>query len=167
MSKTGTILSVMKPVADILINNSTPYFIPDFQRDFVWGEKEVTELWEDIKADTNVFQRETDELEGYLLGNIVLIQDDDNNRKIVVDGQQRLTTLSLMGLALQMIIKKKIIDAEGATPDNACGMISDLRKSYSIVNDMAEFKELKIQHDSGLNFGQYYRKLISGEFDEK
>ena len=43
MSKTGTILSVMKPIADILMNNYTPYFIPDFQRDFVWGEKEVTE----------------------------------------------------------------------------------------------------------------------------
>ena len=44
MSKTGTILSVMKPIADILMNNYTPYFIPDFQRDFVWGEKEVTEV---------------------------------------------------------------------------------------------------------------------------
>ena len=31
MSKTGTILSVMKPIADILMNNYTPYFIPDFQ----------------------------------------------------------------------------------------------------------------------------------------
>ena len=41
MSKTGTILSVMKPIADILMNNYTPYFIPDFQRDFVWGEKRV------------------------------------------------------------------------------------------------------------------------------
>ena len=40
MSKTATILSVMKPIADILMNNYTPYFIPDFQRDFVWGEKE-------------------------------------------------------------------------------------------------------------------------------
>lgn len=166
MSKTGTILSVMKPIADILMNNYTPYFIPDFQRDFVWGEKEVTELWEDIKADTDVFQKETDELEGYLLGNIVLIQDDVNNRKIVVDGQQRLTTLSLMGLALQMIIQKKIIDTEDQTPANAYSMVSDLRKSYSIVNDMGEFKDLKIQHDSGLNFGQYYRKLISGESDE-
>lgn len=166
MSKTGTILSVMKPIADILMNNSTPYFIPDFQRDFVWGEKEVTELWEDIKADTNVFQKETDELEGYLLGNIVLIQDDVNNRKIVVDGQQRLTTLSLMGLALQMVIQKKIIDAEGPTPANAYSMISDLQKSYSIVNDMGEFKDLKIQHDSGLNFGQYYHKLISEKSDE-
>ena len=166
MSKTGTILSVMKPIADILMNNSTPYFIPDFQRNFVWGEKEVTELWEDIKADTNVFQKETDELEGYLLGNIVLIQDDVNNRKIVVDGQQRLTTLSLMGLALQMVIQKKIIDAEGPTPANAYSMISDLQKSYSIVNDMGEFKDLKIQHDNGLNFGQYYRKLISGKSNE-
>lgn len=166
MSKTGTILSVMKPIADILMNNYTPYFIPDFQRDFIWGEKEVTELWEDIKADTDVFQKETDELEGYLLGNIVLIQDDVNNRKIVVDGQQRLTTLSLMGLALQMVIQKKIIDAEGPTPTNAYSMVSDLRKSYSIVNDMGEFKDLKIQHDSGLYFGQYYRKLISGESDE-
>lgn len=166
MSKTGTILSVMKPIADILMNNYTPYFIPDFQRDFVWGEKEVTELWEDIKADTDVFQKETDELEGYLLGNIVLIQDDVNNRKIVVDGQQRLTTLSLMGLALQMVIQKKIIDTEGPTPTSAYSMVSDLRKSYSIVNDMGEFKDLKIQHDSGLYFGQYYRKLINGESDE-
>lgn len=160
MSKTGTILSVMKPIADILMNNSTPYFIPDFQRNFVWGEKEVTELWEDIKADTNVFQKETNELEGYLLGNIVLIQDDINNRKIVVDGQQRLTTLSLMGLALQKIIQEKIINAEGPTPDSAYSMISDLRKSYSIVNDMGEFKDFKIQHDDELYFGQYYRKLI-------
>ncbi len=160
MSKTGTILSVMKPIADILMNNSTPYFIPDFQRNFVWGEKEVTELWEDIKADTNVFQKETNELEGYLLGNIVLIQDDINNRKIVVDGQQRLTTLSLMGLALQKIIQKKIINAGGTAPASAYSMISDLSKSYSIVNDMGEFKDFKIKHADELYFGQYYRNLI-------
>lgn len=160
MSKTGTILSVMKPIADILMNNSTPYFIPDFQRNFVWGEKEAAELWEDIKADTNVFQKETNELEGYLLGNIVLIQDDINNRKIVVDGQQRLTTLSLMGLALQKIIQKKFINAEGTAPASAYSMISDLSKSYSIVNDMGEFKDFKIQHADELYFGQYYRNLI-------
>lgn len=35
----------LKPVRDLLINT---YFVPDYQREYSWGEAEIEELWNDI-----------------------------------------------------------------------------------------------------------------------
>lgn len=96
MANTGTIVSKMSSIQEVLIDKSIPYLIPDFQRDFVWGEEEARQLWDDMREDTDSFNKDQSELEGYLLGNIVLIQDNEGNKSVVVDGQQRLTTLTLM-----------------------------------------------------------------------
>src|SRR5690625_3460987 len=79
-----------------LFKSKSIFKIPDFQRDFVWVRKEVIKLFEDLIEDTNNFE---DILgEGYLLGNIVTIesQEGDKHVKEVIDGQQRLTVLSLI-----------------------------------------------------------------------
>ena len=40
-----------------VFNNDYIYEIPDFQRDFVWGEEEVTQLFKDFNEDTEEFTR--------------------------------------------------------------------------------------------------------------
>lgn len=70
-------------------NKSYQYIIPPYQREYSWKE----EQWENLFNDIN------ENLSGYFLGSIICISSE-NNRLDVIDGQQRLTTLSLLLLAL-------------------------------------------------------------------
>jgi len=163
MSKVQEIVSEMKTIHDILLKDSTTYFIPYFQRDFVWNSEDVKQLFDDICNDTDDFSIESDNLEGYLLGNIVLIDDPEKNQKQVVDGQQRLTTLTLIAKALFDVITEKIEKTQGTVKNTWIQRLSDLARAFSVVNDESEFKSLKILHDPGLGFGSYYKKLICDE----
>ncbi|CAM3941213.1 DUF262 domain-containing protein [Catellicoccus marimammalium] len=76
------------------------YFrIPVYQRRYSWGETEIETLMDDIKNNS----------EGYYIGNILLAKSDKED-KDVVDGQQRLTTIFLILLAIYeqyyLLIKK-------------------------------------------------------------
>lgn len=70
------------------------FFIPSFQRGYRWTQLQVEQLIKDLKdfhEDSN--KKPTD---WYCLQPLVVIRDDTNNRWIVIDGQQRLTTLFLI-----------------------------------------------------------------------
>lgn len=76
------------------------YYIPPFQRDYSWKKAEWEQLWDDIiNSDVN-------NSDGYYLGTIITIEESNGdaryglNRYQVIDGQQRLTTLSLLLLAV-------------------------------------------------------------------
>lgn len=72
------------------------FFVPIYQRTYSWEEKNVTDLFEDIKA--NIKESE------YFLGTLVLTQK--NNKLEIIDGQQRITTILLFFAAIKEIFKK-------------------------------------------------------------
>lgn len=146
----------MNNLNEVLLNNNKTFHIPDFQRDFVWTHEQAEELFHDFEEDTNGFKTETDKLQGYLLGNIVLI--DAQDKWLVVDGQQRLTTLTLMFKSLYEVIKKKAL--ENPTNDRWIKRLGDLEKGFYRLDDAGDFLGLKITHESTLPFGEYYRNLI-------
>jgi hypothetical protein len=76
-----------------LLGNGLTYHVPPFQRDYSWTEDEWDDLWQDILG---LFE-ENGELAHYM-GYLVL-QSQDNKHFDIIDGQQRLTTLSIMILA--------------------------------------------------------------------
>lgn len=87
------------PISQILDPESkTIYEIPKYQREYIWGTKQWEELFNDLMENGA----------GYFLGSIICInttQDTLNNPKFeVVDGQQRLTTLSLLLAALYVTL---------------------------------------------------------------
>ena len=94
MSKLGI---EQKTVKELLSDNKADFIIPDYQRPYAWGEKECQTLWEDIFTfafpdnDCDKFDRHNDE---YFLGPIVTFINE--NKKEIIDGQQRLTTLMLL-----------------------------------------------------------------------
>ncbi len=86
-----------------ILGNGKKYSVPRFQRSYSWTEDNWEELWQDI-----IFLQEDKEKIHYL-GSIVL-QTEDNKNFTVIDGQQRLVTLSIIILSvlshLDELIKK-------------------------------------------------------------
>ena len=67
------------------------YHIPGYQRPYAWTETETGVLFDDLY---DFFQADTED--NYFLGSIVLIKSEGERRAEVIDGQQRLTTLSIL-----------------------------------------------------------------------
>ena len=78
-------------IGDIFRNYE--FIIPDFQRPYSWGVEECEQLWIDIASFLDVHDSE----EQYFLGSIVVHPDEKNEKVwVVIDGQQRLTTLLML-----------------------------------------------------------------------
>ena len=76
-----------------LMANGLSYRVPKFQRDYSWGLDEWDDLWQDIVA---LFGDDPEP--AHYMGYLVL-QSADNRSFDIIDGQQRMTTLSLLMLA--------------------------------------------------------------------
>ncbi len=72
------------------------YVIPDYQREYVWQEKEVVQLLQDITD-----QMEVSGEQDYFIGMVLVSPTDEKNKFDVIDGQQRLTTFFLLLCALR------------------------------------------------------------------
>ncbi len=91
----------------IKLFNESEYIIPDFQRPYSWEYKECYQLYSDIY---DAFKNSED----FFLGNIILSGGNKNKDILqVVDGQQRLITLSLWIKALDIIYKKRFESEHG------------------------------------------------------
>lgn len=77
-----------------LLGNGLTYRVPRFQRDYSWGQDEWDDLWQDIQ-EMLVPGGEPAHYMGYLV-----LQTQNQKAFDVIDGQQRLTTLSLLVLAV-------------------------------------------------------------------
>ena len=82
------------PLAKIF-SSEFEYLIPSYQRPYAWTTDQASELFDDLY---DFFKNEGDE--GYFLGSIVLIKEDAAPKSEVIDGQQRLTTLTIFLAAL-------------------------------------------------------------------
>jgi len=86
-----------KTIMLLFSDKKSDFLIPDYQRPYAWEEGQCQTLWDDIFAfafpDNNCDKFDSNE--EYFLGSIVTFENE-NNKKEVIDGQQRLTTLMLL-----------------------------------------------------------------------
>lgn len=76
------------------------YVVPDYQREYVWTDKEVHQLMEDIGEQIDVGTTRE-----YFIGTVLVSPTDQKNHYEVIDGQQRLTTFFLLLCALKHLFK--------------------------------------------------------------
>lgn len=105
-----------------LMGNGLVYRIPRFQRDYSWGEQEWEDLWADI-LEVVGSSGETSHYMGYLV-----LQSKDDKSYDVIDGQQRLTTLSIFVLAVLRILQE-LVD-QGVESERNGQRISQIRQTY-------------------------------------
>ena len=75
-----------------IFSSDFEYHIPAYQRPYAWTEEETNTLFDDLYG---FYLSEKDD-ENYFLGSIVLIKDNSDRKADVIDGQQRLTTLTIL-----------------------------------------------------------------------
>lgn len=78
------------------------YIIPDYQREYVWTDKEVHQLLEDINE-----QIDTGSAREYFIGTVLVSPTQQKSHYEVIDGQQRLTTFFLLLCALRHLLQKE------------------------------------------------------------
>lgn len=91
--------AIDRPLTKI-IDGTTQFVIPVFQRDYNWTEAECEQLWKDVLT---IATDSTDRR--HFLGSLVYVSTGDSSpgftRWLLIDGQQRLTTLTLLLIALR------------------------------------------------------------------
>jgi uncharacterized protein with ParB-like and HNH nuclease domain len=86
-----------KTIMLLFSDKKSDFLIPDYQRPYAWEESQCQTLWDDIFSfafPENNYEK-FEKNEEYFLGSIVTFENE-NNKKEVIDGQQRLTTLMLL-----------------------------------------------------------------------
>jgi uncharacterized protein with ParB-like and HNH nuclease domain len=83
-----------------IINGCSQFVIPVFQRDYSWPEEQCQQLWDDV---LRIGAERSDR--GHFIGSVVYIPSGDSaagfTRWLLIDGQQRVTTITLLALALR------------------------------------------------------------------
>ena len=82
-----------------LIGNGNSYNVPRFQRDYAWGQENWEDLWSDIESLTD---------ENYHYMGYIVLQKKSDHEYEIIDGQQRIVTLSLLVLAGMRKIKDMV-----------------------------------------------------------
>jgi uncharacterized protein with ParB-like and HNH nuclease domain len=103
------------------------FSIPDFQRNYAWGESQLEQFWIDVTAVAE------GKFPDHFLGPIVLLNSD--NRKPVIDGQQRLTTLVILA---GVIRDKFVIEYKDPryTVDGTSQVFSNLLNPLLFLSDL-------------------------------
>lgn len=86
-----------------LLGNGKRYRVPPYQRDYSWTEENWDDLWSDIQT---VHPNASDR---HYMGTLVIETQNDRDY-VVIDGQQRLATLSILAL----VIIRRLMDLAAA-----------------------------------------------------
>ncbi|MEP2734822.1 MAG: DUF262 domain-containing HNH endonuclease family protein [Erythrobacter sp.] len=105
-----------------IFSSEFEYLIPSYQRPYAWTVDEASELFDDLKS---FYKTEDDE--GYFLGSIVLIKSEDGPLAEVIDGQQRLTTLTILFSVLSSV-------HDGANKDELKGYVVEPGKKAEKID---------------------------------
>jgi uncharacterized protein with ParB-like and HNH nuclease domain len=87
-----------------VFNSDFVFQIPLYQRPYAWTTEQAEELLEDLVAALEDTNKDIDDINPYFLGSIVLIKSEYEPNAQVVDGQQRLTTLTILLSVLRELL---------------------------------------------------------------
>jgi uncharacterized protein with ParB-like and HNH nuclease domain/predicted transport protein len=125
------------------LKDSQQFIIPIYQRNYSWTESECQQLWDDILR-----VGKNDEVTGHFIGSIVYIekglyQVSNQSPLLVIDGQQRITTVTLILEALARYL---------SSDEPVEGFSAKKIRSYYLINPMEqgekEYKLLLTQTDN-------------------
>lgn len=141
-------------IEDFLANNKTRFVIPVYQRNYDWNQAQCQQLFADILAAGN-----NHNMNAHFIGSIVFVHDDVYSTSrmkelVIIDGQQRLTTLTLIYIALY-----KLAQTQGNTE-----LEQEILETYLINKFADEEEKLKLKPtENNAGAYQYLMRNHEGE----
>lgn len=122
-------------IEDFLASNKTQFIIPVYQRNYDWTTAQCKQLLDDILEVG--YNRN---MSAHFIGSIVYVHDDVYTSSrikelTIIDGQQRLTTITLIYIALYKLAKK--LDDES--------LVNEISETYLINKFAPEEEKLKLR----------------------
>ncbi len=95
-----------------IMSNGKRYSVPRFQRDYSWSDEQWNELWQDIQSMREQKQQ-------HFMGYLVLRSgvSEDGNHYSIIDGQQRITTITILIMAALGRFRQLIEEGRDAKDD--------------------------------------------------
>jgi len=138
-----------RTLSDLLSLNKK-YVVPRFQREYSWGRDEITALWKDICDQLKLKAGKLQPTE-YFVGCLVLVGKDNSKEQKIVDGQQRLTTLTILLRALITVLSAAGEDesAKSIYGKYIEGQDDDGKTFFKLINESPKpYFQNAIQHFS-------------------
>lgn len=128
-----------------LLESSEKFIVPKFQRNYSWDVEKVEELWNDLVENYETIMNKVapNEEAQYLLGPMVLLKSEKSSDFFVIDGQQRLATLTMLFCVARDVIMEDAIsgdDSDRRDVEKAIGVIHNLIQ----VTELGEHKGWKL-----------------------
>jgi uncharacterized protein with ParB-like and HNH nuclease domain len=137
-----------------IFSSDFEFIIPQYQRPYAWEVEHAENLFKDL---TDFADAAPDE--GYFLGSVVLIKEDGKPQSEVIDGQQRLTTLTIL-LAV-------LVDFLTAETDQDAEQKKNLKTYVIEPGNKWEGLEAKPRLTLRERDNEFFRKYVQGwRFDE-
>lgn len=149
------------------------FVIPVYQRNYDWKEEQCKQLYDDL---VNMVKND---YKTHFWGTIVSIYNDSAKSReyLIIDGQQRITTISILLIAIYDILNKGILESKNIIKEKILNQylinqycndeskiklkpIKDDRKAFEhLING----RELIEESNITLNYRYFYNKIIYGE----
>jgi hypothetical protein len=118
----SNLLATSTPNLKNLLGNGRSYRVPAFQRDYSWKEEHWEDLWLDLQDLTAKRSSQ------HYMGSLVLMQNENPEEYTIIDGQQRIATLSI--LILCIIARLRALADSGVEPEANRERASLLRGNF-------------------------------------
>lgn len=110
--------------------------IPEYQRPYKWEIKNMSELLYDIENAINLKSKYGEEYR-YRIGTIILHNNEKNNKYDIVDGQQRLISMTLLKKYLDNNFKCELLNKEFTNKIT----IQNIKNNYDFIRDWFKNKD--------------------------
>ncbi len=133
-----------------IFEGSYQFEIPDYQRPYAWTTEQTTELFDDLVSAMQD-ARNSGATSQYFLGSIVLIKNDREPKSWVVDGQQRLSTLTILFAVLRTVMPDAADDITDFLYKKGKVSLGE-KNEYRLIarEEDAEFFRMEIQEAGGI-----------------
>lgn len=129
------------------------FTIPGYQRPYSWGKDQAQELLDDLLTAIATAPEQLSEAAPYFLGSIVLIKAEAQPEATVVDGQQRLTTLTVLLSAIRASVQDVAVQTGVTKRIYEHGdVVSAVQARYrlSLRERDRDFFRHYVQHEDGM-----------------
>jgi uncharacterized protein with ParB-like and HNH nuclease domain len=140
-----------KFISELFITSNATYFIPKYQRGFVWQNDKIEDLLNDISENRQHFL-------GTLLFINRRIDDDHPSRFEIVDGQQRLATISLLLCAIYK--QFNTLPSQNTFSDEIIEDINDRKKEIKKILVDPHISELRLTLSEQGKNSQDYKSIL-------